>query len=109
MSNEALILEFLDKHIFRPALASHDAPLAVRRGVRFTRMCISRLSADGMIRYFWSAIEGTGRSENFSTRMQRAGLTTFEEISEQAREFFKRLPVAALACPPSPEPKSWDV
>ena len=91
MRREALILGFLDTHIFNSVLASHYAPLAVRRGVRFTRMCVGRLPADSMIRYFWSAIEGTGRSEHFSERMRAAGFTTFEDILEQAREFFMSL------------------
>jgi hypothetical protein len=88
---EALILRFLDTLIFGPVLAAHDAPADVRRGVRFTRMCINRLPADSMIRYFWSAIEGTGRSEHFSERMRIAGFATFEDILGQAREFFRSL------------------
>ena len=89
MQREVLILDFLDREIFNAVIATDHAPLAVRRGVRFTRMCIARLPAASMIRYFWSSIAGTGRSEVFSEQMQAAGFVTFEEVAEQAREFFR--------------------
>jgi hypothetical protein len=91
MRREILILNFFDTHSFRHVLASPDAPFDLKRGVRFTRMCLSRLPAEAMIRYFWSAIEGTGRSEHFSERMRIAGFTTFEDLIGPARELFRNL------------------
>lgn len=91
MRRETLILGFLDAQIFNPVLSSRGVPADVRRGVRFTRMCVARLPAKSMVRYFWSAIEGTGYSEDFSERMRATGFTTFEDVSEEARQFFRSL------------------
>lgn len=91
MRHEALILRFLDTHIFDPVLVSARAPADLKAGVRFTRMCIAKLPANSMIRYFWSAIERTERSLNFSERMRNAGFATFQDILQPAREFFRTL------------------
>jgi len=45
-------------------------------------------NADGMIRYFWSAVHGTDKSIHFADQMAAAGLDRFEEVLEDFRRAF---------------------
>jgi hypothetical protein len=88
---KSIVFGFLDSQVLAPVITSPTASASVKRGARFTRMCLRRLDADGMARYYWSAIRGTGRSEAFSARLQAEGYTTFEDIIVDARRVFASL------------------
>jgi hypothetical protein len=89
--NASLVLGFLDNRVLAPVIASPTASADLKRGARFTRMCLRRLDADGMVRYYWSAIRGTGQSEEFSVRLRAEGFTTFEDVMLDARRLFSSL------------------
>lgn len=59
------------------------------QGIRLTRLRLSQLSSvEKMLHFFWSAIEGTEKSINFSDIMKDNGLTRFEDILEDVRVKF---------------------
>jgi hypothetical protein len=89
--NNRLALGCLENRVLKPVLYSPRASAPLKRGARFTRMCLRRLDADGMARYYWFAIRGTGRSEAFSGRLQAEGFTTFQDITNEARAVFASL------------------
>ena len=90
MKKEKEILDFLGKNVFDPILNSPNASKELKAGVRLTTSRMKRLDADGMIRYFWSAIIGTSRSISFAEKMEREGFARFEDkkILETFRERF---------------------
>jgi hypothetical protein len=47
-----------------------------------------RGNADGMIRFFWSAVHGTDKSIRFADLTAAAGLDRFEEVLEDFRRAF---------------------
>jgi hypothetical protein len=83
------VTRFLHKRVFDPALASPKATKPIIAGVRTTIMKMEqRKTADGMIRYFWSAVHGTDKSTRFADMMAAAGLNRFEEVLEDFRRSF---------------------
>lgn len=88
MTKEEEILKFLDDKVFQPILTSSNAPKDLKAGVRLTRERMSKLKAEKMIQYYWSAITGTERSINFANNMKNSGFTRFEEVLEEFRKKF---------------------
>lgn len=88
MTKEEEILNFLSVNIFEPILTSKKASKELKSGVNLTTGRLKQLDAEGMIRYFWSAIAGTERSTEFAKRMEKEGFTRFEDIREKFKEKF---------------------
>ncbi|MGP1430954.1 hypothetical protein [Treponema sp.] len=49
---------------------------------------MSKLNAEKIIQYYWSAIVGTEKSINFARNMKASGFVRFEEILEEFRNKF---------------------
>jgi len=88
MRKEEELMAFLDEHIFNPILESDKASQELKKGVRYTIMRMKERDAEGMVRYFWSAVVGTERSVPFARRMRQEGFLRFEEIVEAFRDRF---------------------
>jgi hypothetical protein len=87
---KAEIIEFLRERVFDPILSSPKASERLKRGVRVTVSRMERLDADGVHRYYWSAIAGTPNAIEFAEDMKKEGFGRFEEVLE---EFRKRFPM----------------
>lgn len=88
MTKEEEIMNFLDTKVFSPILASSKASDNLKRGVRYTIMCLKERDAKGMMQYYWSAIIGTENSRSFATLMKKEGFGRFEEVLEEFRDKF---------------------
>ena len=84
-SKEEEIMSFLTERVFNPILESANASEKLKSGCRLTMNRMRQLDADGMIRYYWSAIIGTERSIGFAAQMKREGFDRFEEVLEDFR------------------------
>jgi hypothetical protein len=80
MTKEQELMRYLHKKVFDPILDSPDAPSNIKSGVNLTIARMSRLSAEKMVQYFWSAL-ATDNAIKFSKKMKAEGLTRFEEIA----------------------------
>lgn len=59
------------------------------QGIRLTRLRMSQLpTAEKMVHFFWSAVEGTEKSINFYDIMKQYDLTTFEDVLNDVRVKF---------------------
>ena len=59
------------------------------QGIRLTRYRMSQLpTAEKMVHFFWSAVEGTEKSINFYNLMKQYDLTTFEDVFKEVRVRF---------------------
>lgn len=59
------------------------------QGIRLTRYRMTQLpTAEKMVHFFWSAVEGTEKSINFYDIMKQYDLTTFEDILTEVRKRF---------------------
>lgn len=85
---ESEIMSFLHSHIFSPILQSPQASEKLKQGVRYTIMRMEQRDAEGMVRYYWSAIVGTERSIGFAALMRQEGFSRFEEALEEFRVRF---------------------
>jgi hypothetical protein len=88
MTKEQEIMGFLSQRVFDPIINSKKASKELKSGVNITIARMNQLKAEGMVRYFWSAITGTDRSIGFSDRMKQEGFTRFEEVLEEFRVRF---------------------
>jgi hypothetical protein len=88
MTKEDEIMNYLHKHVFDPVLNSLTASNELKSGVRLTITRLRQQDAKGMINYFWAAITGTERSNNFAKKMKQEGFDRFEEVFEDFREKF---------------------
>lgn len=88
MSREEEIMNFLNEKIFNPILSSPNATDDIKSGVRLTIARMSKLSADKMIQYYWSALS-QDNSIGFSKKLKSAGLPRFEDVLEEFRDKFK--------------------
>ena len=88
MTKEEEILAFLDDKVFQPILTSANAPKDLKAGARITRQRMSKLNAEKIIQYYWSAIVGTEKSINFARNMKASGFVRFEEVLEEFRNKF---------------------
>ena len=84
MTKEEEILNYLSVNVFEPILTSKKASKRIKSGVNITISRIKRLDADGMVRYFWSAIAGTPKSIKFRELMEQEGFVKFEDIKENS-------------------------
>jgi len=82
------VLSFLHEEVFDPILASPSASAALKQGIRSTIMRMNERDARGIVQFYWSAIIGTDRSNQFARRMREEGFKRFEEILEEFRERF---------------------
>ena len=87
VTKEQELMDFLHENVFDPILRSPDAPAAVKSGVQLTIARMSKLSAEGMIRYYWSALS-TDNAIRFSDRVKAEGLPRFEDVLETFRVRF---------------------
>ena len=88
MSKKQEIMEFLSHNIFDFILNNPKASETLKKGVRYTIMRLNNLDANGMVRYYWSAIVGTERSTEFARQMRSEGFTRFEEVIDEFRDRF---------------------
>jgi hypothetical protein len=82
------IMSFLHERVFDAILNSQNASASAKRGVKYTIMRMEKLSASGMVKYFWSAIAGKGNAISFADLLSREGFVRFEEVLEDFRERF---------------------
>jgi hypothetical protein len=87
MTKEQELMQYLHKKVFDPILNSPDAPSNIKSGVNLTIARMSRLSAEKMVQYFWSAL-ATDNAIKFSKKMKAEGLTRFEDVMEEFRDKF---------------------
>lgn len=88
--SEKLIMSFLHEKVFDAVIQSNTASNSAVSGIRFSIMCLNQLDADGMVRYFWSAVTGTGRSREFSQLLKDEGFISFEDIQDDFQSKFGR-------------------
>jgi hypothetical protein len=88
MTKEEEVMAFLHERVFDPVLQSPDAPENLKRGARLTIVRMNQLDAEGMVRYYWSAIVGTERSIDFAEHLRDAGFIRFEEVIDDFRRRF---------------------
>lgn len=87
MSKEKEIMDFLHKKVFDPILNSPSSSNSVKNGVNLTIGRMSRLTADKMIHYFWSAL-ATDNAIQFSKRLKDEEQPRFEDVFEEFRDRF---------------------
>ena len=80
-------MQYLHDKVFDPILNSKTCSSKIKSGVNFTVGRMSRLSAEKMVHYFWSAL-ATDNSITFSKHMKDEGLTRFEDVMEEFRDRF---------------------
>jgi hypothetical protein len=88
LSKEQHIMAFLHERVFDPILSSPQASEKLKQGVRYTIMRMQERDAEGMIKYYWSAIIGTERSVGFAALMRQEGFGRFEEAIDEFRLHF---------------------
>ena len=79
-TKEEEIMSFLNEKVFNPILSSPTASNHLKQGVRYTIMRMEKLDAQGMVRYYWSAVSGTDHSIAFARDMRGEGFTRFEDV-----------------------------
>ena len=86
------VMDFLDEKVFNPALeeARKTNNKSIISGINLTRGRMSKLPANKMVQFYWSAITGTDRSIRFAELMKEAGILRFEdnEVLEEFRVRF---------------------
>ena len=87
MSKEKELMNFLHERVFDPILNSSEAPANIKSGINITIARMNRLSAKGMVSYFWSALM-TDNAIAFSKKMKAEGLPRFEDVLEEFRDKF---------------------
>lgn len=87
MTREQEVMNFLHQKVFGPILASKDAPANIKSGVHLTIARMSKLSAEKMVQYFWSAL-ATDNGIAFADRIKLEGLPRFEDVSGEFAERF---------------------
>ena len=87
MTKEQEVMDFLHQNVFDPILNSSAASPKIKSGVHLTIARMSRLKAEKMVQYFWSALINENSIE-FSKHMKAEGLTRFEDVMEEFRDKF---------------------
>ena len=89
---------YFNKKLFEPAIkyAEDNNIKEIAQGARYTRMRMSQLDSKKKLQYFWSAIQGTEKSIEFSKLLKSNGVLRFEDILEEVRikfndEYFKEV------------------
>lgn len=80
-------MDFLHQRVFDPILNSTTSTLKIKRGVNLTVARMSKLNAEKMVQYFWSAL-ATDNAIIFSKHMKAEGVTRFEDVMEEFRDKF---------------------
>ena len=85
MSREKEIMRFLDDQVFNPVLDLRTATADLKQNTVRTQKLMSRLPADRMIRFFWSAI---ANRPDVAERFRGEGFPLFEDVKDEfARQF----------------------
>lgn len=87
MTKEQELMEYLHEKVFDPILNSPTASSQIKSGINLTIGRMNRLSAEKMVRYFWSAL-ATDNAIRFSKKMKNEGLKRFEDVMEGFRDKF---------------------
>lgn len=87
MTKEEEIMGFLHEKVFDPILDSRTAPAKTKSGVHLTIARMSRLSAEKMRQYFWSALV-TENAQRFAEELKAEGLPRFEDVQEEFKQRF---------------------
>lgn len=87
MTKEQELMQFLHEKVFDPILDNPNAPANIKSGVNLTISRMSKLSAEKMIQYYWSALS-TDNAISFSKKMKMENLPRFEDCLEEFRERF---------------------
>lgn len=87
MTKEEELMRFLHERIFDPILSSETVPANIKSGVNLTIGRMSRLTAEKMVQYFWSAL-AQDNSIAFSRKLKVEGLKRFEDVMEEFRDIF---------------------
>lgn len=87
MTKEEELMLFLHEKVFDPILNSKDAPANIKSGVNITIARMNRLSAEKMVKYFWSAL-ATDNAISFSKKVKAENLPRFEDVFEEFRDKF---------------------
>lgn len=95
MTKEQEIMDFLREYVFDPILNSPSASATLKRGVNITIARMSRLPANKMVGYYWSAIVGTDNSIKFAQHMRSENFRRFEEVIDEFRVRFNDAWLAA--------------
>ena len=85
MTKEQELMQYLRERVFDPVLNSPNVPGNTKSGISLTVARMSRLRAEKMVQYFWSALI---TSHDFPRLMRAEGLTRFEDVMEDFRERF---------------------
>ena len=88
MTKEDEVMQFLSERVFDPILNSPDASDSLKKGVRLTMIRMKQLKAEGMLKYYWSAVSGTERSPGFAAKMRNEGFRRFEDVIDEFRARF---------------------
>lgn len=91
MDKKREFVTYLEENIWSEAerVGRENNNMTLVKGIRLTRIRITQLpTAEKMVHYFWSAIQGTDKSINFSEIMKEYGLTRFEDVLEEVRTRF---------------------
>ena len=91
MDKKREFVTYLEENIWSEAerVGRENNNTTLVKGIRLTRIRITQLpTAEKMVHYFWSAIQGTDKSINFSEIMKEYGLTRFEDVLEEVRTRF---------------------
>lgn len=91
MDKKREFVTYLEENIWSEAerVGRENNNMTLVKGIRLTRIRITQLpTAEKMVHYFWSAIQGTDKSINFSEIMKDYGLTRFEDVLEEVRTRF---------------------
>jgi len=94
MSEEAKkqeVLNYLEENVWSEAerIGVENNDKHLKQGIRLTRLRMSLLpTAEKVVHFFWSAMEGTEKSLNFYELMKDYDLTTFEDVFTDFRTRF---------------------
>lgn len=87
MTKEQELMKYLHDKVFDPILSSKTCSSKIKSGVNLTVGRMSKLSAEKMVQYFWSALAAEN-AITFSKHMKEEGLTRFEDVMEEFRDKF---------------------
>lgn len=84
------MLDFLEDRVLKPVVAS-NAPWELKRKAYFSRMCLRRLPALSVERYFWNSINESEGGAIFASQLEAAGFESFQTIQGAAAALFASL------------------
>jgi len=87
MTKEQELMNFLHQKVFDSILNSKTCSSKIKSGVNLTIGRMSKLNAEKMVQYFWSAL-AIDNAITFSKHMKAEGVTRFEDVMEEFRDKF---------------------